>query len=235
MAPMGAFPTNSANQTMGGSGPVNKNINLDQFHGRGTEGFHDFAASSYDIPKPAAVLQPQVMNATNRVEPVHGEETMGLGTSTFLEGAPASRAAMQRTKSESSGIFEGLTRKKSIAARFRGMSQSKARPNDQMPPTPNVPEEYESPVQSPVKRKPTRENNPLESQYDEAYDKKGAAIKEAEVAMGAPLSPTRKPLSRRVTADENGSPEPKEPKEPKGILGRVKSLKGRTKTDRNPS
>jgi hypothetical protein len=236
---MGAFPANSANNTMGGSGPVNKHINLEQFHGRGTEGFHDYAASSYDLPKPADLLQPQVMNATNKVEPLHGEESLGLGTSTFLEGAPASRAAMQRTKSENTGIFEGVTRKKSIAQRFRGMSQSKSRPVGQMPPTPSLPEEYGengSPVQSPVRRKPARlnsESNPLESQHDDAYEKKGAAIKEAEVAMAAPLSPKREPLTRRTTADNNsGSPEPKSPKG--GLLNRVKSLK-KVRNDRNPS
>lgn len=242
MAPMGAFPTNSANQTMGGSGPVNKHFNLEQFHGRGTEGYNDYAASSYDLPKPATAV-PVLLSATNKVEPLHGEESLGLGTSTFLEGAPASRADMQRTKTESSGVFDGLSRKKSIAARFRGMSQSKARPYDAgAPAAPIVPEESVergSPISSPARRKPTRllsENNARGNRYDDAYAKKGAAVEEAEVGMGASSSPTREPLSRRSTTDNVMASDSRSPTS--GFLGRVRSLKGgsgRSRTDRNAS
>jgi hypothetical protein len=119
---------NSANNTIGGSGPVNPGINLEQFHGLGTEGFHDYGNMAKMGPagptaKPFNAIAAAVVNPTNRVEPVHGEETMGLGTSTFLEGAPASRQAIQRTQSEQTADG-GLMRKKSIAMRLRGMSQS---------------------------------------------------------------------------------------------------------------
>jgi hypothetical protein len=52
-----------------------------------------------------------------KTEPVHGVESAGLGTSTFLEGAPAPKAAIERA-----GIEEeenGLVRKKSIVQKIR--------------------------------------------------------------------------------------------------------------------
>lgn len=70
------------------------------------------------------------------------------------------------------------------------------------------------------------ENNPFDSMYDEAYDKKGASISIAERERGgrarAPSSPMRS-LERRVTTDSaDGDPENR----PTGFLNRVKSLKG---------
>jgi Pal1 cell morphology protein len=133
LAPINAFPMGSANNTIGGSGPVNPGINLEQFHGVGKEGFHDYGnvasmAPSEPTAKPFRAMATSVVNPINRVEPVHGEETMGLGTSTFLEGAPASRQAIQRTQSEQSADG-GIMRKKSIAMRLRGMSQSRRYPD----------------------------------------------------------------------------------------------------------
>jgi Pal1 cell morphology protein len=134
LAPINAFPTNSANNTIGGSGPVNPGINLEQFHGMGVEGFHDYGTV---LNHPAATnpnkpfITPAVVNPINRVEPVHGEESLGLGTSTFLEGAPASRQAIQRTQSEQNqaAAEAGVMRKKSIAMRLRGMSNSRRYPD----------------------------------------------------------------------------------------------------------
>lgn len=146
LAPMNAFPANSANNTIGGSGPVNQTINLQQFHGLVPDAFHDYS-NPVAQPGPAALpassakqFAPAVVNPINRVEPVHGEETMGLGTSTFLDGAPASRAAIQRTQSEQDGL---LTRKKSIAMRLRGMSGSR-----------RYPEGYTGPMSPPLPNKP---------------------------------------------------------------------------------
>lgn len=126
-APMHAFPADSANNAIGGSGPLNKTIDINQFHGRGAEGFSDYG-SGMDNP----TLRPPVnrsisFNPLERVEPVHGEESVGLGTSTFLEGAPASRIAIKRRESEADTPFQGggLARKKSLVQRIRGMSQSR--------------------------------------------------------------------------------------------------------------
>ncbi|KAF2668353.1 Pal1-domain-containing protein [Microthyrium microscopicum] len=262
-APMGAFPTNSANQTIGGSGPINNGTHLVQVHGLSTaEGFNDYSQSA---AKPFPAMKTALVNPVNRVEPVHGEESLGLGTSTFLEGAPASRQAIQRTQSEQTTTFGDLTRKKSLAMRFRGMSQSKGRYNE--PPPQYSKSNFDkgrfqdrsagisladgpvgSPMQSPEAPRPATsrnaENNPFESHHDDAYEKKGASIKIAEAgleknggrerSLSSPKSPKRGILERRVTAD-NSSPEQKPAG---GFLNRVKSLKGgprRAKTERHAS
>lgn len=126
-APMQAFPADSANMALGGFGPAQNKLDLDRFHGRGEEGFNDYATAA------RRQMQPTVIDPTARTQPVHGEETYGLGTSTFLEGAPASRSALQRRDSEEQDALHGnggasgggLGRKKSLAQRFRGMSGSR--------------------------------------------------------------------------------------------------------------
>jgi hypothetical protein len=96
-APMQAFPVGSANMILGGSGPLNKNLNLDRIHGRGAEGFTDFSTAAAEDAKKKSML---TFDPLAREDPVHGEESHGLGTSTFLEGAPASRKAIERRESE---------------------------------------------------------------------------------------------------------------------------------------
>lgn len=128
-APMQAFPEGSANNSMGGSGPVNKNIDLDRFHGRGAEGFSDYnervaTVDPYSAPyKRQPADQRMAFNTISNVEIVHGQESKGLGTSTFLDGAPAPRAALQSRESEADSFGGGLQRKKSLAQRIRGMSK----------------------------------------------------------------------------------------------------------------
>ncbi|OQO00898.1 hypothetical protein B0A48_13585 [Cryoendolithus antarcticus] len=255
-APMQAFPANSANMALGGSGPLNSRIDLDRFHGRGEEAFEAFTTTR----KP----QPAVVDPTARAEPVHGEETVGLGTSTFLEGAPASRRDLQRRESEDvsqmtgGAMGGGLSRKKSIAQRFRGMSNTRRTP---------VGDNYRSPdaryelqdgqmnhlgAQSaggPVRAKYTRDNeiNPFDNDYENAYEKKGAQIKIAE-SESRPLVAKNSPprlggasvLTRSVTADSGalrpGSGNGDEGKSSGGggFLNRMKSLKGgrRARPDR---
>jgi hypothetical protein len=281
MAPMNAFPVNSANNTIGGSGPVNANINIDQFHGRGTEGYNDYGTGYYEADRPfpsMKAMQAMVVNPTSRVEPIHGEETMGLGTSTFLEGAPASRQAIQRTQSEQSTFESGLSRTKSLAVRLRAMSTSK-RYNDENRPRPGLrsPDKgrfqersggvdlLDVPLASPGLLSPgphtgiskTENTNPADEEpthtsHDDAYEKKGASIRTAELTKDAsaplvdldtpPSSPPRKTLERpEGDSGAPSSPPPQIP-EPKGLgnslLNRVKSLKGgpkRMKSERNPS
>jgi hypothetical protein len=243
-APMQAFPANSANNTLGGSGPVNKNIDLERFHGVGAEGFTDYSGT-FKRPEAGRAMS---FDPTSRVEPVHGEESVGLGTSTFLEGAPASRAAMmQRRESETHemGPGGGLGRKKSLAQRIRGMYRPErpsgairspeARYGDQIngnkqtsptspPPQPRMAQSAGGPSRAVHKN----ETNPFDTFYDEAYDKKGASIKVAEQDKAlptpgrerAPSSP-RRVLERRTTADSLDEPKPAG-----GFLNRVKSLKG---------
>ena len=211
---MEAFAKGSANMALGGSGPVNKNIDFNQFHGRGAEGFTDFSTSGKQavIPEPityepqasngAAVRQvsrPGVDRASSfdpvaKADQVHGEESLGLGTSTFLDGAPAPRAAIQRRDSETETPFAtnggggGLGRKRSLAQKIRGINNPRSgrvtspenaglmhRSNT----TTSPPDESQSAGGMPR----IRENdgtNPFFHDYDEAYDKKGAKIQIAE-------------------------------------------------------
>lgn len=229
-APMEAFPAGSANNTLGGSGPLNTKIDLDRIHGRGAEGFTDFAGAESEWKK--ATPPTAEFSAKGRDDIVHGEQTHGLGTSTFLEGAPASRKAIeeeteaQRQKSLAEG---GLGRKKSIAQRFRGISQPRRygdNPRIQSPEAryggggPSGP--YSAGVLSQSK---ATEPNPFfgSDEYDKAYDAKGATIRTTEANGGSP--PRGANLQRSITTDSAGSPTG-EGKPSGGFLNRVKSLKG---------
>lgn len=55
-----------------------------------------------------------------KADPVHGQTTLGLGSSTFLDGTPASAAA---TQEESLHRANGLARKKSIKQRLAGSNE----------------------------------------------------------------------------------------------------------------
>ena len=231
---MRAFPEGSKNMMIGGSGPLNKNIDLERFHGRGAEGFTDFSTAAEDAKKKSMLT----FDPTAREDPVHGEETYGLGTSTFLEGAPASRRAIERRESETQAdVLQGggLQRKKSLAQRIRGMSRND-RPGYRgaygngptSPDAPGMPDRLVQSAGGPSRAR-ERESNPFDTMYDDAFDKKGAAIKVAEQERDGevkllPTSPQRNGLERRATADSAGDEEGK--KSGGGFLNRVKSLKG---------
>jgi hypothetical protein len=239
LAPMSAFPANSANNALGGAGPVNKNIDLDTFHGRGAEGFTDFNTTV--DKRPELEGRSLSFNPKDRADIIHGEETEGLGTSTFLEGAPASRTAIQRRESESHNAAAegGLGRKKSIAQRIRGISQPRRHQFGEGNPRITSPEaRYASNPLSPEVKSAgayanKSERNPFFDDYDAAYDSKGAAIKSAEsetkdASANSPSSPgpSRNPLTRALTADSVDGQAQGETKQPSGFLSRVKSLKG---------
>lgn len=273
-APMQAFPKDSANNALGGSGPVHKNIDFAQFHGRGAEGFTDYSTSGANNilaePEPYAGsiapmrtgpgVRPGVdrttsFNPTAKVEQVHGDESMGLGTSTFLEGAPASRTAIQRRESESDqhgGVFGGaggLGRKKSLVQKIKGISNSNRSAGATgrvMSPepvfgrraSPTSPIEGQALSAGGMRRlQEKREKNPFFNDYDDAYEKKGAKIQIAQEQSDAQgngrsralSSPKRAAtggmLERRVTNDGTGMNDG-ESKSGGGFLSRVKSLKG---------
>jgi len=229
-APMEAFPVGSANNSLGGSGPLNSKIDLDRIHGRGAEGFTDFGSSEAEWKKP----RPAEFSAKGRTDIIHGEQTHGLGTSTFLEGAPASQKAIQQeTEAQRAAMLQegGLGRKKSIAQRFRGISQPRRYgdgPRITSPEarygnatSPNGP--YSA---GPLSQTKATETNPFFDEYNQAYDSKGATIKTTETsARDGPSSPNRNALQRAVTSDSFGSPT-NDTKPSGGFLNRVKSLKG---------
>lgn len=113
-APVAAFPIDGANNTVSGMDPNRDRYAVEnQIMGRDNEAFHDYSKSrslgrSQD--------NPSTFDATLKAKPVHGNTTMGLGSSTFLDGAPAPRAAYDAYAAQQ----QGLSRKKSLAQRLRG-------------------------------------------------------------------------------------------------------------------
>lgn len=227
-APIQAFPKDSRNMSLGGSGPNNSKLNLDQIHGTGHEAHIDYNKSGlgdgfgYDQRRPDPERSAS-FNPLDRVEPVHGEESVGLGTSTFLEGTPASRAAIQRRATEDEFAAEpvGLSRKKSLAQKIRGV-----RPATRM----TSPEPGTKSPNSPLNSGKSENNtNPFFKDYDQEYEKKGAQIASAEEKQGrsrAPSSPRKGlGLERKITAESvDGGEDGKNGGG--GILSRMKSLKG---------
>jgi len=250
---MTAFAKDSANNALSGGAP--KSFDYDKFHGRGEEGFADFASSGQEhapVPQYRRQEREQIsFNPTDRVEQIHGQASVGLGTSTFLEGAPVSRSAMQRRESERDevptqgnmgGNMSGLGRKKSLAMRIRGLSQPR-RPGEMTGGRLTSPEAYglrspNSPSGSisaggPLRAAPRHdEKNPFfQNDYDAAYEKKGAQIREVEANVGRPRAGSNSrgaALTRSITAD-SGSPYGEnvtEDKPASGFLSRMRSIKG---------
>lgn len=231
-APMEAFPVGSANNSLGGSGPLNSKIDLDRIHGRGAEGFTDFGSSDAQWQKPMPPVATAEFSAKGRTDIIHGEQSHGLGTSTFLEGAPASKKAIEEeTEAQRAMAASGIGRKKSIAQRFRGISQPRRYgdgPRIMSPEarygaatSPNGP--YSAGAISETK---ATETNPFFDEYNQAYDAKGATVKTTDTsARDGPSSPNRNALQRSVTSDSYGSPT-QDTKPSGGFLNRVKSLKG---------
>ena len=72
-------------------------------------------------------------DTTLKTEPVHGQETLGLGTSTFLDGAPVPRVVLEQQQQQQH-LGEpgqgGLVRKKSFVQKvFKGSSDGKLSPD----------------------------------------------------------------------------------------------------------
>lgn len=247
---MQAFPKDSRNMALGGSGPVNTNIDLNQFHGRGAEGYSDFAVSgAHSAAKKTAGVS---FDPSSKLEPIHGEASMGLGTSTFLEGAPASRAAIQRRQSdnETQNIQSGgLQRKKSLAQKIRGINSRRGGGGDggngggHRVTSPEAVSEDDStlrPAGRSTSAKRPVSRNPFFQDYDDAYDQKGVRIQEAngdEVSRPRSVSsPKSVPsLERRVTTDGIDTVEGEETKPTGGggFMNRMKSLR-RPKPERRP-
>jgi len=243
---MQAFPKNSTNMQLGGSGPVNSKLNLDQYHGTEREAHNDYNEAAivegeedyYRRPQPERSAS---FNPTARVEPVHGSLSAGLGTSTFLEGAPASRAAIQRRESEYEAAqreanANGLSRTKSLAQRIKSV-----RPKVSDSPRVNSPETVGAgtPTSPPGSgRADQGSTNPFFKDYDKDYEKKGAQISFAEEQQKtgrarAPSSPKRGlglGLERKLTAEGTTPTEESKPSTGVGFLTRMKSMKGSRKT-----
>src|ERR1700761_8532247 len=184
---MQAFPKDSLNMQLGGSGPNNSKLNLEQYHGTGIEANRDYNHAAVpdadaDLLRRPLPERSASFNPTARTEPVHGDESAGLGTSTFLEGTPASRAAIQRRESEQEAAEQAmaasLSRKKSLAQRIKSV---RPRVNDTGRMTSPEPFPTVTPT-SPLGTGRSEQNgvNPFFKDYDKEYEKKGAQIAFAE-------------------------------------------------------
>ncbi|KAL7270316.1 hypothetical protein RUND412_006982 [Rhizina undulata] len=241
LAPMQAFPADSANNALTGFGPLNSKADHSHVYGnRDPEAFHDFtmharrgsgATDALSRP-PGTRVQP--FDPKIAAEMVHGDESLGLGTSTFLDGAPASKAAVERYTAEnpddrpkSSGGGGGLQRKKSLAQKIRSISQNRTAYSDEpissrrRPPPPGRRSPSESRNSPTTPMKTNNERNPFFSDYDSAYDQKGESISIAKNEKRRDRTPSlpmkQQPgISRTATADRSGAGE--------GLLKRVRSL-----------
>lgn len=244
---MQAFPKDSRNMAIGGSGPNNSRLDLNTIHGHTEQGYNDFSNTARDdyngLNNAARPWNPERaesygFDAHMKAEPVHGDESMGLGTSTFLEGAPASRNAIQQHQVESDAITPmdgpGLGRKKSLAQKIRGISNN--RPvfrNGMTSPEPYQLERTMSPSSPPANGTPNsakNDKNPFFKDYDTEYEKKGAQIQfQEERNVGrarAPSSPGAPNLERKATNDGTAGGEESKSGVAGGFLNRVKSLRG---------
>lgn len=230
-APMHAFPKDSINMIIGGSGPVNNKLDYDKFHGVGKEAHVDYhvaptaeqgAAPAEPLRKPNGEPQESGFDPNAR-EVIHGDESQGLGTSTFLEGTPASRTAIQRRESEyevqqSRDGGPGLSRKKSLAQKIRGV-----RPNRDRLTSPEGRASASSPPLGTSQSETA--GNPFFKDFDQDKNTAIAFADEPKPNRArAPSSPMRNELERRNTTDN--APDDSQPKSGGGFLGRMKSLKG---------
>ncbi|TEY74675.1 hypothetical protein BOTCAL_0071g00090 [Botryotinia calthae] len=238
-APMQAFAKDSANNSLGGGGPLNKKPDHATFMGNNDAEAHlDYSRGGDKVdtfepyghrPGMPSRTESAIESATTR-EQVHGEESIGLGTSTFLEGAPASRAAIQKNQSEQSGMDGGLSRKKSLAQKIRGInSRRDYGPSGRM----NSPEGTYNAI-SPDGYTPggsrSNEANPFFNEFgkrDDTIKEETTTFPELPPRPGRSRAPSNPPgIERRVTSDSIGESSRAPASNGGGFLSRVKSLKG---------
>ncbi|KAK2590227.1 hypothetical protein QQS21_012088 [Conoideocrella luteorostrata] len=239
-APMQAFPKDSLNNSLGGAGPLNRNPDHAQFMGNGTdEAFRDYAGSSnknkngYTYPAGGSSAEPAIFDPISRGTVVHGDESYGLGTSTFLEGAPAARAAIVRRQAEQQQEISegGLQRKKSLAQRIRHINKGPREfaPSGRMT-NPDGVVGKRSPDAAPLGSSFGSEPNPFFSEFSKGEE--SITLRPRDTTR-SPVSPPSIPrrmsgsaLERRATTDAATSVEDAVPAKSSGLLGRMKSLKG---------
>lgn len=252
-APMQAFPKDSLNNVLGGSGPLNARPNHATFMGTGVEeGYKDYnnGVNASDKMGSSSVMPP-VFDPLSRSHVLHGDETLGLGTSTFLEGTPAARSTVQRRDAEKAQETQtdGLQRKKSLAQRIRGINSRPQRdfsasgrmtnPEGAMRSPP-----YEGATSSSY-ASGQAERNPFFNEYDKKGEEQISVRRADTIGVASPMSPGSpgpntvrevrigSGLERRATADATAAEEQQQQPQRSGgggLLARVKSLKGGRRT-----
>ena len=153
-APVAAFPVNGANNTLSGGNDVSRShATEDRIFARGEdEAFKAFSSSTVSQHEKQQEQKKLLANKNNnnnanntittsrigeapvlfdpavKANPVHGDKSLGLGTSTFLEGTPVpqSHVAKDAEASQQQQQQQGLSRKKSFVQRLRRGNSSAA-------------------------------------------------------------------------------------------------------------
>ncbi|KAK3994945.1 Pal1 cell morphology protein-domain-containing protein [Cladorrhinum sp. PSN332] len=229
-APMQAFPEGSLNNTLGGSGPLNARPDHSAFLGQADdEAYLEWSNKAKDREgMPPKGATPAVFDPLARGNVLHGDESLGLGTSTFLEGTPAARTAIQKREEERAAevMNEGLQRKKSLAHRIRNINRG---PRDGPSGRTTNPEgvySRRSPSESgpPSAGMGNGERNPFFNEHgNNRGGEEGFTVRRGDANTMSPTSPRGGNLERRATDDGLGGDQPKSGG---GLLGRMKSLKG---------
>lgn len=227
--------------SLGGSGPLNKTADHSTFMGTANdEAFKEYAGGAHRNGAPYASKDAPVFDPRGRPA-MHGEESLGLGTSTFLEGTPAPRTAIQKQVAEQAEQMatEGLQRKKSLAHRIRNINRlpRDIGPSGRMTNPEGVYARTSSDVAPSSTSTPqySTERNPFFNEYG----------KESEShTLNRAMSPTSPPppvprrgsgqLERRTTNEATSPTEDGPARQPGGFLSRVRSLKG-GRRNRQPS
>lgn len=210
--------------SLGGSGPINARPDHATFMGKATdEAFNDYGISlAPPTKKDIAMFDPHA-----RVSVIHGDETVGLGTSTFLEGTPAAKTAVEKAEQENAMTQDnGLQRKKSLAQRIRGMNRPPREFGTSGRMTNPEGVYYRDRPSAGSMSSPRGENNPFFSEYEPGKDgeEQISVVRKTSVSGGPMSPPMPGGLERRATTDSVGHGEQSKPKT--GLLGRMKSLKG---------
>jgi hypothetical protein len=229
---MQAFPKDSLNNTIGGAGPLNANPDHALFMGRANEeAFTDYARggrfkNGYSYPESkgeAAIFDPVARGSI-----VHGDESVGLGTSTFLEGTPAARSAIARRQAEQAQDPEGgLQRKKSLAQRIRHINKGTRDYSSGR--NPETGYGVTSPGNPGSAATAGSESNPFFSEFSKGEE--SITVKRRDGTLSPTSPPPRRgseagpALERRATTDATPTLQ-EAPAKPSGLLGRMKSLKG---------
>ncbi|KAL6409433.1 uncharacterized protein AUP68_05807 [Ilyonectria robusta] len=222
---MQAFPKDSLNNSLGGAGPLNSTADHSAFMGNATdEAFRDYArgGKGANAMYSSSRAEPPIFNPVGQ-DIIHGDESHGLGTSTFLEGTPAARSAIVRRQVEQAqeNMEGGLQRKKSLAQRIRrvggGPRDNGGRSGGEGGYSRISPEAVGSGASN------LSDNNPFFSEYNKGEE--GFSTKGRDDARSPPnQAPTnRRPsagliLERRSTTDGTSALDDSAPPKPTGLL-----------------
>lgn len=203
------------------------------------EAFTDYAGAVNGSRAHAEML----FDPTSRGDVLHGDQSLGLGTSTFLEGTPAARAVIQKREAEQAAEMAegGLQRKKSLAQRIRGINKV---PREYMPGgRPSFGEGGRRPTYPDLPRRTTEGESSNSRKYSNEFDNEPESIsikkpgdRDGSTSPTSPPARTRQVsigIERRSTAEGTMSTSAEKPGG-SGLLARVKSLKGGRRTRPQP-